>query len=76
MAVATFRQIQIVFTEEKSRVSLRVMAKPLTEDWTRRHVVLHTTVPKPWDQALRTFEDVLMAVVVLIEEEMLPAREE
>lgn len=71
MGKATFRQIRVTFTEERSRVSISVMAKPLTAEWTERHTVLRGSVMKPWVQPLETYEDVLLAVVVLIEEEML-----
>jgi len=69
-----YRQIRLTATHETNgRFSVSVYAKPLNKEWHERQCLLRYTndgTPRP----LETTEDVLLALLVIVEEHLLMIR--
>lgn len=77
-----FRQIRVTATHELptnrspwGRFSVQVLAKPLNEEWTQKHVILRRAVWAP-TMPLESLEDVVIAVNSMLEELFLPAQDD
>lgn len=70
-----YRQVRLTFTQEVTgRTSYALYAKGLNQAWNEHQCLLrsYTVVPGP----LLTLEDVITAVVSILEEQMMPKGDE
>lgn len=71
-AQSRYRQLRLTATQEVSgRFSVSLYAKPLNSDWTE-HTCLARYSLDVTAEPLRSTEDVIMALLVILEERLLP----
>lgn len=70
-AGSRYRQVRLTFTEELSgRVSYSIYAKGLNQEWNQHQCLVRDSVVL--DAPLRSTEDVLAALLIILNEQMLP----
>nr|CRY97410.1 hypothetical protein [uncultured prokaryote] len=71
-AQSNYRQLRLTATQERNgRFSYSIYAKPLNADWTQHTCLLRAHIDIP-DFPLHSTEDVVVALVAILEGQFLP----
>jgi hypothetical protein len=70
--MSSYRQFKLQATHESGGMfSYRIYAKGLNDGWNERCLLVHDTVHLT-DRPLRSTEDVILALIALLDEQLLP----